>query len=170
MEAQKVSILSALKVPLQDGSPKVRGALVQLISALAHRGFLQQQQQQQQQQQHPGAEALLQFLLQQCDLPDEPPPGMAEEIPEDPSSDDVRSVSVSTLSCSAPPCPTWHRCSPLSSGSDRPAPVHFEPSVSVPAPLRPRPAAAAGAADPPRPGPALGEPDPRAAADAARWG
>uniref|UniRef100_A0A674GEV0 Maestro heat like repeat family member 1 n=1 Tax=Taeniopygia guttata TaxID=59729 RepID=A0A674GEV0_TAEGU len=81
MEMQKVSILSALKVPLQDPSNKVKCALVQLISALAHHGFLEQ----------PGAEALLEFLVEQCALPAEP------ENPEDPTSADVRSVSVSTL-------------------------------------------------------------------------
>uniref|UniRef100_A0A674H6N0 Maestro heat like repeat family member 1 n=1 Tax=Taeniopygia guttata TaxID=59729 RepID=A0A674H6N0_TAEGU len=62
MEMQKVSILSALKVPLQDPSNKVKCALVQLISALAHHGFLEQ----------PGAEALLEFLVEQCALPAEP--------------------------------------------------------------------------------------------------
>nr|XP_041570073.1 maestro heat-like repeat-containing protein family member 1 [Taeniopygia guttata] len=87
MEMQKVSILSALKVPLQDPSNKVKCALVQLISALAHHGFLEQ----------PGAEALLEFLVEQCALPAEPPSEIPEENPEDPTSADVRSVSVSTL-------------------------------------------------------------------------
>ncbi|XP_039576312.1 maestro heat-like repeat-containing protein family member 1, partial [Passer montanus] len=66
---------------------RVRRALVQLISALAHHGHLQQ----------PGAEALLEFLVHQCALPSDKPPGIPEENPEDPTSDDVRSVSVSTL-------------------------------------------------------------------------
>ncbi|OWK50754.1 Maestro heat-like repeat-containing protein family member 1 [Lonchura striata] len=87
MEMQKVSILSALKVPLQDESNKVKLALVQLISALAHHGFLEQ----------PGAEALLEFLVQQCALPADGPPGIPEENPEDPTSADVRSAGVSTL-------------------------------------------------------------------------
>ncbi|XP_071275242.1 maestro heat-like repeat-containing protein family member 1, partial [Agelaius tricolor] len=87
MEMQKVSILSSLKVPLQDGSPKVRRALLQLLSSLAHHGFLQL----------PGAEALLEFLVLQCSLTPDTAPGIPEEIPEDPSDADVRSVSVSTL-------------------------------------------------------------------------
>ncbi|XP_077637626.1 maestro heat-like repeat-containing protein family member 1 [Lonchura striata] len=87
MEMQKDSILSALKVPLQDESNKVKLALVQLISALAHHGFLEQ----------PGAEALLEFLVQQCALPADGPPGIPEENPEDPTSADVRSAGVSTL-------------------------------------------------------------------------
>ncbi|XP_058668192.1 maestro heat-like repeat-containing protein family member 1 [Ammospiza caudacuta] len=88
MEMQKVSILSSLRAPLQDGSPEVRRALLQLVGAMGPRGFLQE----------PGAEALLEFLVLQCDGPGPAAaPGGAEEIPEDAASDDVRSVGVSTL-------------------------------------------------------------------------
>ncbi|XP_014118467.1 PREDICTED: maestro heat-like repeat-containing protein family member 1, partial [Pseudopodoces humilis] len=59
MEIKKLTILSSMKLPLQDGSNKVKRALVQLISAMAHHGFLEQ----------PAGEALLEFLIRQCALP-----------------------------------------------------------------------------------------------------
>uniref|UniRef100_A0A8D2IWM4 Maestro heat like repeat family member 1 n=1 Tax=Varanus komodoensis TaxID=61221 RepID=A0A8D2IWM4_VARKO len=61
MEAKKLFILSSLKLPLQDSSNKVKRAAVQLISAMAHHGYLEQ----------PGGEALIEFLVRQCALPAE---------------------------------------------------------------------------------------------------
>uniref|UniRef100_A0A8C3U4J5 Maestro heat like repeat family member 1 n=1 Tax=Catharus ustulatus TaxID=91951 RepID=A0A8C3U4J5_CATUS len=76
MEMKKSFIISSLRLPLQDNNNKVKRALVQLISALAHHGYLEQ----------PGAEALLEFLVRQCCLQD-----------GDPTNENVRSISVSTL-------------------------------------------------------------------------
>ncbi|XP_032556854.1 maestro heat-like repeat-containing protein family member 1 [Chiroxiphia lanceolata] len=59
MEIKKPFILSFMKLPLQDSNNKVRRALVQVISAMAHHGYLEQ----------PGGEALLEFLVRQCALP-----------------------------------------------------------------------------------------------------
>ncbi|XP_032927578.1 maestro heat-like repeat-containing protein family member 1 [Catharus ustulatus] len=86
MEMKKSFIISSLRLPLQDNNNKVKRALVQLISALAHHGYLEQ----------PGAEALLEFLVRQCCLQDGPP-GIPEENSEDPTNENVRSISVSTL-------------------------------------------------------------------------
>uniref|UniRef100_A0A8C3Y0X7 Maestro heat like repeat family member 1 n=1 Tax=Catharus ustulatus TaxID=91951 RepID=A0A8C3Y0X7_CATUS len=80
MEMKKSFIISSLRLPLQDNNNKVKRALVQLISALAHHGYLEQ----------PGAEALLEFLVRQCCLQD-------GENSEDPTNENVRSISVSTL-------------------------------------------------------------------------
>uniref|UniRef100_A0A8U7NY87 Maestro heat like repeat family member 1 n=1 Tax=Corvus moneduloides TaxID=1196302 RepID=A0A8U7NY87_CORMO len=87
LEPKKSFIVSSLKFPLQDGSNKVKRALLQLLSSMAPRGYLEQ----------PGAEALLEFLVRQCALPPAAPPGIPEADPEDPTSDSIRSISVSTL-------------------------------------------------------------------------
>uniref|UniRef100_A0A8V5H4D7 Uncharacterized protein n=1 Tax=Melopsittacus undulatus TaxID=13146 RepID=A0A8V5H4D7_MELUD len=78
MEIKKPFILSSMKLPLQDSSPKVKRAVVQVISAMAHHGYLEQ----------PGGEAMVEFLVRQCALaPD------AEEL----TSDSVQSISINTL-------------------------------------------------------------------------
>ncbi|XP_053913705.1 maestro heat-like repeat-containing protein family member 1 isoform X2 [Cuculus canorus] len=86
MEIKKPFILSAMKLPLQDNNNKVKRAVVQVISAMAHHGYLEQ----------PGGEALLEFLIRQCalssDTPKKPPPDA-----DDLSSDGVRRISVNTL-------------------------------------------------------------------------
>ncbi|XP_051630816.1 maestro heat-like repeat-containing protein family member 1, partial [Manacus candei] len=90
MEIKKPFILSFMKLPLQDSNNKVRRALVQVISAMAHHGYLEQ----------PGGEALLEFLVRQCALPaggDSGPPKKASPDPEELTSDSVRSISVNTL-------------------------------------------------------------------------
>uniref|UniRef100_A0A663N4H3 Maestro heat like repeat family member 1 n=1 Tax=Athene cunicularia TaxID=194338 RepID=A0A663N4H3_ATHCN len=62
MEIKKPFILSSMKLPLQDSNNKVKRAVVQVISAMAHHGYLEQ----------PGGEAMLEFLVRQCALPSEP--------------------------------------------------------------------------------------------------
>uniref|UniRef100_A0A8C2T6M3 Maestro heat like repeat family member 1 n=1 Tax=Coturnix japonica TaxID=93934 RepID=A0A8C2T6M3_COTJA len=86
MEIKKPSILSSMKLPLQDSNNKVRRAVVQVISAMAHHGYLEQ----------PGGEAMLEFLVRQCALPSDAP---QKPLPDgdDPTSDSVRSISVNTL-------------------------------------------------------------------------
>uniref|UniRef100_A0A8D0FB63 Maestro heat like repeat family member 1 n=1 Tax=Strix occidentalis caurina TaxID=311401 RepID=A0A8D0FB63_STROC len=86
MEIKKPFILSSMKLPLQDSNNKVKRAVVQVISAMAHHGYLEQ----------PGGEAMLEFLVRQCALPSEPP---KKQLPDadDLTSDSVQSISVNTL-------------------------------------------------------------------------
>ncbi|XP_065585206.1 maestro heat-like repeat-containing protein family member 1 isoform X3 [Cyrtonyx montezumae] len=86
MEIKKPFILSSMKLPLQDSNNKVRRAVVQVISAMAHHGYLEQ----------PGGEAMLEFLVRQCALPSDTPQKPLPDV-DDPTSDSVRSISVSTL-------------------------------------------------------------------------
>ncbi|XP_036137118.1 maestro heat-like repeat-containing protein family member 1 isoform X1 [Molossus molossus] len=86
MEVKKPFILSSMRLPLLDTNSKVKRAVVQVISAMAHHGYLEQ----------PGGEAMLEYIVQQCALPpDTQPqkPGNGEE----PTADSVRDISVSTL-------------------------------------------------------------------------
>ncbi|XP_047698456.1 maestro heat-like repeat-containing protein family member 1 isoform X4 [Prionailurus viverrinus] len=119
MEVKKPFILSSMRLPLLDTNSKVKRAVVQVISAMAHHGYLEQ----------PGGEAMVAYIVQQCALPPE-----AEALPflrmsvlpksvagrerarfplfwgrelsqpqkpgpdsEDPATDSVRDVSISTL-------------------------------------------------------------------------
>ncbi|XP_061296895.1 LOW QUALITY PROTEIN: maestro heat-like repeat-containing protein family member 1, partial [Pezoporus flaviventris] len=92
MEIKKPFILSSMKLPLQDSSNKVKRAVVQVISAMAHHGYLEQ----------PGGEAMVEFLVGSA-------PGLRWAFPllqhpkkqapdaEDLSSDSVQSISINTL-------------------------------------------------------------------------
>uniref|UniRef100_A0A4X2MFF3 Maestro heat like repeat family member 1 n=1 Tax=Vombatus ursinus TaxID=29139 RepID=A0A4X2MFF3_VOMUR len=62
MEIKKPFILSAMKFPLLDTNNKVKRAVVQAISAMAHHGYLEQ----------PGGEMMIEYILRQCALPLEP--------------------------------------------------------------------------------------------------
>ncbi|KAL8181435.1 UNVERIFIED_CONTAM: Maestro heat-like repeat-containing protein member 1, partial [Gekko kuhli] len=90
MEIKKPFILSSMKLPLQDQSNKVKRAMVQVISAMAHHGYLEQ----------PGGEAMIEFLVRQCALPAEqssqPPRRQSLEV-EDLTDGQVRDISVNTL-------------------------------------------------------------------------
>nr|XP_034980499.1 maestro heat-like repeat-containing protein family member 1 isoform X2 [Zootoca vivipara] len=90
MEVKKPFILSSMKLPLQDNSNKVKRAVVQLISAMAHHGYLEQ----------PGGEALIEFLVRQCALPVDQPPQLPRRHSletEDLTDGHVRDISVNTL-------------------------------------------------------------------------
>uniref|UniRef100_A0A8C4UL78 Maestro heat like repeat family member 1 n=1 Tax=Falco tinnunculus TaxID=100819 RepID=A0A8C4UL78_FALTI len=78
MEIKKPFILSSMKLPLQDSNNKVKRAMVQVISAMAHHGYLEQ----------PGGEAMMEFLVRQCALSSD-----AVSTP----GDSVQSISVNTL-------------------------------------------------------------------------
>uniref|UniRef100_A0A8C3GNG6 Maestro heat like repeat family member 1 n=1 Tax=Cairina moschata TaxID=8855 RepID=A0A8C3GNG6_CAIMO len=87
MEIKKPFILSSMKLPLQDSNDKVKRAVVQVISAMAHHGYLEQ----------PGGEAMMEYLVRQCALPSE-----AVRVPRGAGqagagSDSVQSISVNTL-------------------------------------------------------------------------
>lgn len=86
MEVKKPFILSSMRLPLLDPNSKVKRAVVQVISAMAHHGYLEQ----------PGGEAMLEYIVQQCALP----PEAQHQKPsgeEEPPADSVRDISVSTL-------------------------------------------------------------------------
>ncbi|XP_006775228.1 PREDICTED: maestro heat-like repeat-containing protein family member 1 [Myotis davidii] len=86
MEVKKPFILSSMRLPLLDPNSKVKRAVVQVISAMAHHGYLEQ----------PGGEAMLEYIVQQCALP----PEAQHQKPsgeEEPQADSVRDISVSTL-------------------------------------------------------------------------
>ncbi|XP_015273984.1 PREDICTED: maestro heat-like repeat-containing protein family member 1 [Gekko japonicus] len=90
MEIKKPFILSSMKLPLQDNSNKVKRAMVQVISAMAHHGYLEQ----------PGGEAMIEFLVRQCALPAEQssqPPRRHSLETEDLTDGQVRDISVNTL-------------------------------------------------------------------------
>ncbi|KAM6454656.1 maestro heat-like repeat-containing protein family member 1 isoform 3-T3 [Liasis olivaceus] len=87
METKKPFLLSSLKLPLQDHSNKVKRAVVQTISAMAHHGYLEQ----------PGGEALIEFLVRQCALPAGQVPQQHSLDPEEVTDGQVRSISTSTL-------------------------------------------------------------------------
>lgn len=87
MEVKKPFILSSMKPPLLDTNSKVKRAVVQVISAMAHHGYLEQ----------PGGEAMIQYLVQQCALPPETEPQKPGPEGEELPADSVRAVSVRTL-------------------------------------------------------------------------
>uniref|UniRef100_A0A670IXW9 Maestro heat like repeat family member 1 n=1 Tax=Podarcis muralis TaxID=64176 RepID=A0A670IXW9_PODMU len=86
MEIKKPFILSSMKLPLQDNSNKVKRAVVQLISAMAHHGYLEQ----------PGGEALIEFLVRQCALPTDQV-RLLQRSSRDLTDGHVRDISVNTL-------------------------------------------------------------------------
>ncbi|KAM9199780.1 maestro heat-like repeat-containing protein family member 1 isoform 1-T1 [Mergus octosetaceus] len=87
MEIKKPFILSSMKLPLQDSNDKVKRAVVQVISAMAHHGYLEQ----------PGGEAMMEYLVRQCALPSEAQPKKQPLDADDLTSDSVQSISVNTL-------------------------------------------------------------------------
>ncbi|KAM9304369.1 maestro heat-like repeat-containing protein family member 1 isoform 2-T2 [Morus bassanus] len=86
MEIKKPFIISSMKLTLQDSNNKVKRAVVQVISAMAHHGYLEQ----------PGGEAMMEFLVRQCALPSDAPKKPPLDA-DDLTSDSVQSISVNTL-------------------------------------------------------------------------
>ncbi|XP_074942119.1 maestro heat-like repeat-containing protein family member 1 isoform X4 [Phalacrocorax aristotelis] len=86
MEIKKPFIISSMKLTLQDSNNKVKRAVVQVISAMAHHGYLEQ----------PGGEAMMEFLVRQCALPSDAPKKQPLDA-DDLTSDSVQSISVNTL-------------------------------------------------------------------------
>ncbi|XP_047399899.1 maestro heat-like repeat-containing protein family member 1 isoform X2 [Sciurus carolinensis] len=88
MEVKKPFILSSMRLPLLDTNNKVKRAVVQVISAMAHHGYLEQ----------PGGEVMIEYIVQQCALPPEQEPENPGPEGEDPAAaDSVRAISVRTL-------------------------------------------------------------------------
>uniref|UniRef100_A0A2K6AZ09 Maestro heat like repeat family member 1 n=1 Tax=Macaca nemestrina TaxID=9545 RepID=A0A2K6AZ09_MACNE len=87
MEDKKPFILSSMRLPLLDTNSKVKRAVVQVISAMAHHGYLEQ----------PGGEVMIEYIVQQCALPPEQEPEKPGPSSKDPKADSVRAISVRTL-------------------------------------------------------------------------
>ncbi|CAH2286289.1 maestro heat-like repeat-containing family member 1 isoform X1 [Pelobates cultripes] len=87
MESKKPLIVAAVKQPLQDGNNKVRRAMVQLISAMAHHGYLEQA----------GGEVLLEYLIRLCCTSPELTVRRQNSEPDDVTEENVRRISISTL-------------------------------------------------------------------------
>uniref|UniRef100_A0A8C3SI65 Maestro heat like repeat family member 1 n=1 Tax=Chelydra serpentina TaxID=8475 RepID=A0A8C3SI65_CHESE len=83
MEIKKPFILSSMKLPLQDTSNKVRRAVVQVISAMAHHGYLEQA----------GGEVMIEYIVHQCSLPPDTQTPEADDL----TSDSVQNISINTL-------------------------------------------------------------------------
>uniref|UniRef100_A0A671WUQ3 Maestro heat-like repeat family member 1 n=1 Tax=Sparus aurata TaxID=8175 RepID=A0A671WUQ3_SPAAU len=60
MEGKKLLILASIRQPMADHSNKVKKRVVQVISAMAHHGYLELE----------GGELLVRFIVQNCALPD----------------------------------------------------------------------------------------------------
>uniref|UniRef100_A0A8C0GFS3 Maestro heat like repeat family member 1 n=1 Tax=Chelonoidis abingdonii TaxID=106734 RepID=A0A8C0GFS3_CHEAB len=83
MEIKKPFILSSMKLPLQDNSNKVKRAVVQVISAMAHHGYLEQT----------GGEVMIEYIVHQCALPPDTQTPEADDL----TSDSVQNISINTL-------------------------------------------------------------------------
>ncbi|KAM9306021.1 maestro heat-like repeat-containing protein family member 1, partial [Gastrophryne carolinensis] len=87
LEVKKPLILAALRQPLQDPSNRVRRAMVQLISAMAHHGFLEQ----------PGGDALLEYIIRLCCIVPESTLRRGNSDQEEVTEENVRRISINTL-------------------------------------------------------------------------
>lgn len=87
MEVKKPLILAAVRPPLQDGSNRVRKAMVQLISTLAHHGYLEQ----------PGGEVMVDYIIRLCCVTPEMAQRRKNSDPEDVTDESVRRISINTL-------------------------------------------------------------------------
>ncbi|XP_073925547.1 maestro heat-like repeat-containing protein family member 1 isoform X3 [Castor canadensis] len=86
MEVKKPFILSSMRLPLLDTNNKVKRAVVQVISAMAHHGYLEQ----------PGGKVMVEYIVHQCALPPEQEPERPSTDGEE-TADSVRLVSIRTL-------------------------------------------------------------------------
>uniref|UniRef100_A0AAX7VMY6 Maestro heat-like repeat family member 1 n=1 Tax=Astatotilapia calliptera TaxID=8154 RepID=A0AAX7VMY6_ASTCA len=82
MESKKLLILASIRQPMADHSNKVK-RVVQVISAMAHHGYLELE----------GGELLVRFIVQHCALPDTQRPTDPEEV----TNESLRSMCDNTL-------------------------------------------------------------------------
>ncbi|XP_055780685.1 maestro heat-like repeat-containing protein family member 1 isoform X2 [Salvelinus fontinalis] len=88
MESKKLLILASIRQPLADHSNKVKKRVVQVISAMAHHGYLELE----------GGELLVKFIIQHCALPDTYyRPGQRPSDPEEVTNEALRSMCDNTL-------------------------------------------------------------------------
>ncbi|CAL8337909.1 unnamed protein product [Gadus morhua 'NCC'] len=87
METKKLLILASIRQPMADHSNKVKRRVVQVISAMAHHGYLELE----------GGELLVRFIVQHCALPDTYQRGPKPTDPEEVSNEALRSMCDDTL-------------------------------------------------------------------------
>ncbi|KAJ0065796.1 hypothetical protein NL108_000009, partial [Boleophthalmus pectinirostris] len=87
METKKLLILASIRQPMADHSNKVKKRVVQVISAMAHHGYLELE----------GGELLVRFIVQNCALPDTYHRGQRTTDPEEVTNEALRSMCDNTL-------------------------------------------------------------------------
>ncbi|XP_037308997.2 maestro heat-like repeat-containing protein family member 1 isoform X1 [Pungitius pungitius] len=87
MENKKLLILASIRQPMADQSNKVKKCVVQVISAMAHHGYLELE----------GGELLVRFIVQHCALPDTYRRSHRPTDPEEVTNEALRSMCDNTL-------------------------------------------------------------------------
>ncbi|XP_005450672.1 maestro heat-like repeat-containing protein family member 1 isoform X1 [Oreochromis niloticus] len=87
MESKKLLILASIRQPMADHSNKVKKRVVQVISAMAHHGYLELE----------GGELLVRFIVQHCALPDTYQRSQRPTDPEEVTNESLRSMCDNTL-------------------------------------------------------------------------
>ncbi|XP_062848509.1 maestro heat-like repeat-containing protein family member 1 isoform X2 [Trichomycterus rosablanca] len=87
METKKLLILASIRQPLVDHSNKVKKSVVQVISAMAHHGYLELE----------GGDLLVRFIVQHCALSDTYYRGPRPSDPEEVTNEALRSMCDNTL-------------------------------------------------------------------------
>ncbi|XP_062254774.1 maestro heat-like repeat-containing protein family member 1 isoform X1 [Platichthys flesus] len=87
MESKKLLILASIRHPMADHSNKVKKRVVQVISAMAHHGYLELE----------GGELLVRFIVQHCALPDTYQRGEKPTDPEEVTNESLRMMCDNTL-------------------------------------------------------------------------
>ncbi|KAJ1195196.1 hypothetical protein NDU88_004477 [Pleurodeles waltl] len=88
MEGKKNLILASMKLPLQDSNNKVKRAVVQVISAMAHHGYLEEA----------GGEIMVEYIVRLCALSSEAMQVKRQNSDsDDVTGESVRRISINTL-------------------------------------------------------------------------
>uniref|UniRef100_A0A671WWL7 Maestro heat-like repeat family member 1 n=1 Tax=Sparus aurata TaxID=8175 RepID=A0A671WWL7_SPAAU len=87
MEGKKLLILASIRQPMADHSNKVKKRVVQVISAMAHHGYLELE----------GGELLVRFIVQNCALPDTYQVQFGPTDPEEVTNEALRTMCDNTL-------------------------------------------------------------------------
>ncbi|XP_041105095.1 maestro heat-like repeat-containing protein family member 1 isoform X2 [Polyodon spathula] len=87
MEMKKPLVLATMRQPLQDNSNKVKKVIVQVISAMAHHGYLELE----------GGDVLVKYIVQHCALPDSVNRNRLPSDPEDVTNESLRGMCENTL-------------------------------------------------------------------------
>ncbi|KAM6910364.1 maestro heat-like repeat-containing protein family member 1 isoform 1-T1 [Xenentodon cancila] len=87
MESKKLLILASIRQPMADHSNKVKKCVVQVISAMAHHGYLELE----------GGELLVRFIVQNCALHDTYQRGQKSADPEEVTNEALRTMCDNTL-------------------------------------------------------------------------
>ncbi|XP_056141693.1 maestro heat-like repeat-containing protein family member 1 [Lampris incognitus] len=87
LETKKFMILASIRPPMADHSNKVKKRVIQVISAMAHHGYLELE----------GGELLIRYIVQNCALPDTYQRGQKPTDPEEVTNEALRSMCDNTL-------------------------------------------------------------------------